>query len=56
LVLEHVTQELGEKYLATIKDQGSEFLDQFDQFKINDLVGTPITHFSSGIGMISPTT
>jgi putative sugar O-methyltransferase len=55
-MLEHVTQELGQKYLAIIKDQSPEFLDQFDQFKINDLVGTPITHFYSGIGMISPTT
>lgn len=54
--LEHVTPEQGEKYLAIIKDQSPEFLDQFDRFKINDLIGTPITHSYPGIGMISPTT
>jgi hypothetical protein len=32
-MLEHVTQELGEKYLAIIKDQSPEFLDQLDNSK-----------------------
>ena len=55
-MLEHVTPETGEKCLAVIKDQSPEFFDQFDQFKINDLVGTPITHSYPGIGIFSPTT
>jgi putative sugar O-methyltransferase len=55
-MLEHVTAEQGEKYLAVIKDQNPEFFDQFDRFKINDLVGTPITHSYPSIGTISPTT
>ena len=55
-MLEHVTREQGEKYLAVIKDQSPEFFDQFDRFKINDLVGTPITHSYPIIGTFSPTT
>jgi len=54
--LEHVTPEQGEQYLAVIKEQSPEFFDQFDRFKINDLVGSPITHSYPGIGIISPTT
>jgi putative sugar O-methyltransferase len=55
-MLEHVTPEQGEKYLAVIKEQSPAFFDRFDQFKINDLVGSPITHLYPGIGIISPTT
>ena len=55
-MLEHVTPEQGEKYLAIIKNQSPEFFDQFDRFKINDLVGNPIMHSYPGIGTISPTT
>jgi len=54
--LEHVTPEQGEKYLAVIKEQSPEFFHQIDQFKINDLVGTPITHYYPSIGIFSPTT
>jgi putative sugar O-methyltransferase len=55
-VLEHVTPEQGEKYLAIIEHQSPEFLEQFYRFKINDLIGTPIMHSYPGIGLISPTT
>jgi hypothetical protein len=55
-VLEHVTSKQGEEYLAIIEKQSPELIDQFDRFKINDLVGTPITHSYLRIGTISPTT
>jgi putative sugar O-methyltransferase len=55
-VLEHVTPEQGREYLAVIREQSPEFLDRFDRFKINDLIGTPIAHSYSGIGTFSPTT
>src|SRR5271170_3155117 len=47
--LEHVTPEQGEEYLAVIEEQSPAFFDQFERFKINDLVGTPITHSYSRI-------
>jgi hypothetical protein len=55
-ILEHVTPEQGEKYLAVIKEQSPAFFDEFDLFKINDLVGGPLTHSYPSIGKISPTT
>jgi putative sugar O-methyltransferase len=55
-VLEHVTPELGEQYLAIINEQNPDFIDAIDRFKINDRIGTPITHSYAGIGTVSPAT
>jgi len=55
-VLEHVSPEQGSEYLAVIEEQSPDFFDRFDLFKINDLIGAPITHLYSGVGEFSPTT
>jgi len=55
-ILEHVTPELGSKYLDVIKDQTPEFLNKFELFKKNDLLGYPIKVDYPLVGLISPST
>lgn len=55
-VLEHVSRELGQKYIDVIRRQSPELMSRIDEFKINDQVGDPVTFFYPGIGRISPTT
>ncbi len=55
-VLEHVPRDIGEKYLGIIRRDAPEFISQIEKFKVNDLVGSPITYEYQGIGHISPTT
>jgi putative sugar O-methyltransferase len=56
LILEHVSKGDGEKYLQIIQTQTPEFAQQITKFKINDLVGSPVTHSYPVIGSINPTT
>lgn len=54
-ILEHVTQELGEKYLELIlKD--SEIVGAMGRFKLNDSYGNPKIYEYPEVGMVSPTT
>lgn len=55
-ILEHVTEDEGEKYLDIIKNNSPELLNNINQFKDNDLVGGPITYDYPEIGNISPST
>lgn len=55
-ILEHVSTELGLKYLDKIKDQTPEFLDKFELFKKNDLLGNSSQEEYPVVGMISPST
>jgi putative sugar O-methyltransferase len=54
-VLEHVSEEQGEKYLQVIcKD--ADIFSAINNFKPNDDYGSPRMYDYPGIGMISPTT
>ena len=55
-ILEHVTFELVQAYLDVLHRWTPQVIKQIDDFKVNDLVGEPITHSYAGIGRISPTT
>lgn len=55
-ILEHVTRELGQAYLDEVRRWAPHVVPRIDDFKVNDLVGEPITHEYAGIGRISPTT
>lgn len=55
-VLEHVSKEQGQDYLDIIIREFPAFIDQIEKFKINDVVGAPVTEFYPDIGEISPTT
>lgn len=55
-ILEHVTRELGQAYLNVLRRWAPCVIARIDEFKVNDLVGGPITHAYEGIGRISPTT
>ncbi len=56
IILEHVTFERGLEYLAVIKRQSPDLLDKFEQFKANDLVGSPTLHSFGSLGQVSPST
>ena len=58
-VLEHITRDQGEAYLAIIEkavEKDSGLLDDIDRFKENDRVGKPRVYAYPSIGEISPTT
>lgn len=55
-VLEHVSYELGYKYLQIIKRDNPQLMEKIDEFKKNDLLGSPNKYYYEGIGDISPTT
>ena len=55
-ILEHVSPELGSRYLEAIKDQTPEFLNKFELFKKNDLLGNSSQEDYPGAGLISPST
>jgi phospholipid N-methyltransferase len=54
-ILEHVSKELGDEYLAILSKDANVFT-YMDTFKLNDKFGNPIMFEYPGIGMISPTT
>lgn len=55
-ILEHVDQKLGEEYFNYIKEVGEKiYLDNFDKFVENDLIGCPRQYYYEG-KKISPTT
>ncbi len=56
VVLEHVTQQEGQAYLDVLRKDAPDFLDRIEEFKSNDLVGSPRVFDYPGIGRVSPTT
>jgi len=55
-ILEHVTRELGQSYVDVLRRWTPHVIDRINDFKVNDLVGGPITHEYEGIGRVNPTT
>lgn len=55
-ILEHVSPELGSKYLNIIKNQTPEFLSKIENFKKNDLLGGTVKCEYPLTGLISPST
>lgn len=52
-VLEHVSEEEGQKYLEEIV---INYQDKIEEIKQNDIIGNPVMFNYPDIGMISPTT
>lgn len=55
-ILEHVSFELGTKYLNVIKRDNPQLINDIDKFRINDLYGSPQKFNYPEIGFISPST
>jgi len=56
-ILEHVTPRQGTEYLQIAMEMGEDaLLENIEQFKENDSIGTPDTFSYPEIGKISPTT
>lgn len=55
-ILEHVPKDLGAAYLQWIVRNYAYLIDQFDQFRQNDLLGNPKTYLYKNYGTFSPTT
>lgn len=55
-ILEHVSFDLGRRYLQIIEASYPFLLPYFDRFKINDQLGNPITFDYGKYGKFSPTT
>jgi hypothetical protein len=55
-ILEHVTKDLGYKYLSEIKDLEKEYANLFSKVKYVDLVGGPLRYRFKQLGKLSPTT
>jgi putative sugar O-methyltransferase len=54
-ILEHVTKNEGQIYLDIITKNNSELLNNFEKYKLNDKIGSPV-QYDYSIGIISPTT
>ena len=52
-VLEHVSEDEGQKYLDEIK---IDYMDKLSEIKQNDLLGGPVTYTYDKVGTISSTT
>jgi putative sugar O-methyltransferase len=55
-VLEHVSIEQGQQYLAIIRRDNPQLLDHIERFGSSDAVGGPIVHKYDGLQPMSPTT
>jgi len=55
-ILEHVTEQEGQKYLDIIKNDSPELLNSINKFRDNDLVGGSLTYDYPEIANISPST
>ena len=55
-VLEHVTRTQGEGYLKVINSDNRNLINNINEYKFNDLIGSPIKYKYPKIGEISPTT
>jgi len=55
-ILEHVSQDQGAMYLEIIRTESPIFMDKFNEFKENDIIGGTKTFCYPGIGDISPST
>lgn len=56
MILEHVSYDLGLKYLNIIIQQYPELIPFFDSFRENDMIGNPITFNYGEYGFFSPST
>jgi putative sugar O-methyltransferase len=54
--LEHVSKDQGEQYLDIVRKDNPHLIMRINDFKKNDLVGSPTLHHYPEIGLISPTT
>jgi hypothetical protein len=54
-ILEHVSYEDGLSYLSIIENEYNFLLENFEKYKTNDTIGTPIKH-EYKYGEMSPTT
>jgi putative sugar O-methyltransferase len=54
--LEHVTYEQGLGYFDVIKRDYKDYMQYINEYKKNDLYGSPVTSEYDGIGHISPST
>lgn len=55
-ILEHVSYSQGEDYLKIINEDNKDLINNINEYKFNDLSGSPIKHKYPKIGEISPTT
>jgi len=55
-ILEHVSYELGQQYLDSIRNDNPELLEYMDEFKKNDTYGGTNKYYYDGVGEMSPTT
>ena len=55
-ILEHVTRTQGEGYLKVINSDNRNLINNINEYKFNDLIGSPIKYKYPKIGEISPTT
>jgi phospholipid N-methyltransferase len=55
-ILEHVSQDQGAVYLDIVRKDNPHLLNKINDFKKNDLVGSPSLYEYPEIGLISPTT
>jgi len=55
-ILEHVSYEQGEDYLKIINVDNKNIINDINDYKFNDLIGSPIKYKYPKIGEISPTT
>ena len=55
-ILEHVSHSQGEDYLKIINVDNIDLINNINEYKFNDLIGSPIKYKYPKIGEISPTT
>jgi len=55
-ILEHVDYKLGLKYLSKIEAMSPEKIEEYEEFKDNDIFGKPRTYKFPRVGRTSPTT
>ena len=55
-ILEHITQEEGQKYLDFVIQNHPEILNKIEDLKKNDSVGNPVLYNYQNNGLINPTT
>jgi hypothetical protein len=55
-ILEHVSEELGSKYLEIVRQQSPALIERYEMFKINDLLGNPVICTYPMVGDTSPST
>ncbi|MGZ3721627.1 MAG: putative sugar O-methyltransferase [Bdellovibrionales bacterium] len=55
-ILEHVTKSQGEEYLGFVREESPAFMSKLEEFRENDLIGSPLKYSFGEAGVFSPTT